>query len=49
MKRAIKTWILKNYPPIVLSILMAVGLLALGILFALIENAFAGDIPVHLR
>lgn len=49
MKRAIKNWVLKNYPPIVMTILISVGLLALGILFALIENAFAGDIPVHLR
>lgn len=49
MKRAIKKWILKNYPPIVMTIVIAIGLFALGILFALIENAFAGDIPVHLR
>ena len=49
MKRAIKNWILKNYPPIVMTILISVELLALGIRFSVIENAFAGDIPVHLR
>lgn len=49
MKRAIKTWILKNYPPIVMSVVIAIGLFLFAMLFGFIEQFFTPNLPPHLR
>jgi len=46
--KKIKAFILKHYPPVVVAILIAIGLFAFGMLFALIEN-ITPNVPVHLR
>ena len=46
--KKIKAFILKHYPPVVIAILIAIGLFAFGMLFALIEN-ITPNVPVHLR
>ena len=46
--KKIQAFILKHYPPVVIAILIAIGLFAFGMLFALIEN-ITPNVPVHLR
>jgi len=46
--KQIKAFIKKHYPPVVIALLIAIGLFAFGMLFALIEN-ITPDVPVHLR
>jgi hypothetical protein len=46
--KKIQAFILKHYPPVVVAILIAIGLFAFGMLFALIEN-ITPNVPVHLR
>ena len=48
MKRAIKTWILKNYPPIVLTILIMMGFVAMCGALAVIEH-FTTDLPIQYQ
>ena len=48
MKRAIKTWILKNYPPIVLTILIMMTFVAMCALLSVIEY-LTTDLPIQYQ
>ena len=45
MKKKIKNWVLKNYPPVVMSILMSLLFLAVAALLAIIEK-LTTDLPI---
>jgi hypothetical protein len=49
IKQTIVTAVLKYYPPVVLFFAIGFGLFFLGVIFAMIENYFVPNVPVHLR
>lgn len=48
MKRAIKNWLIANYPPIVLTILMMMGFVLMCGALAVIEH-FTTDLPIQYQ
>jgi hypothetical protein len=48
MKRAIKNWLIVNYPPIVLTILIMMGFVAMCTLLWVIEH-FTTDLPIQYQ
>lgn len=48
MKRAIKNWVLKNYPPIVLTIAMMLAFVLMCGALAVIEH-FTTDLPIQYQ
>lgn len=48
MKRAFQTWFMKNYPPIVLSILIMMGFVLMCGALAVIEH-FTTDLPIQYQ
>jgi len=48
MKRAFQTWFMKNYPPIVLTILIMMGFVAMCALLSVIEY-YTTDLPIQYQ
>jgi len=48
MKRAFQTWFMKNYPPIVLTILIMTGFVAMCALLSVIEY-YTTDLPIQYQ